>query len=74
MSESNTNNASEQSEDPIEEVKQDNIKAAKKQKLKADSDRYMGTGHRHTAMSHDFIQIRNIRSDGMLGPLGRACP
>jgi hypothetical protein len=42
MSESNTNNASKQSEDPIEEVKQDNIKAAKKQKLKADSDRYMG--------------------------------
>ena len=43
MSESDTNNASEQSEDPIEEVKQDNIKAAKKQKLKADSDKYMGT-------------------------------
>jgi hypothetical protein len=40
-SESNTNNTSQESEDPIEEVKQDNIKAAKKQKLKADSDSYM---------------------------------
>jgi hypothetical protein len=43
MSKSNTNNTCQEPEDPIEEVKEDNIKAAKKQKLKANSDSYMST-------------------------------
>jgi hypothetical protein len=33
MSKSDTNNTCQEPEDPIEEVKEDNIKAAKKQKL-----------------------------------------
>jgi hypothetical protein len=43
MSKSDTNNTYQEPEDPIEEVKEDNIKAAKKQKLKANSDSYMST-------------------------------
>ncbi|HZE77741.1 MAG TPA: hypothetical protein VE089_04245 [Nitrososphaeraceae archaeon] len=43
MSKSDTNNTCQEPEDPIEEVKEDNIKAAKKQKLKANSDNYMST-------------------------------